>query len=74
MMQRQESFEGEGKRQSTGSGQNASTLLWQRGHFEKRARCCVALCGGGVCRITDWRGGGGGLQRRRMCTLVECCA
>ena len=47
MMQRQESFEGEGKRQSTGSGQNASTLLWQRGHLEKRARCCVALCGGG---------------------------
>jgi hypothetical protein len=46
MVQRQESFEGGGKRQGTGSGQNASTLLWQRGHFEKCARCCVALCGG----------------------------
>jgi hypothetical protein len=60
MMQRQESFEGGGgggKRQSTGSGQNASALLWQRGHFEKRTRCYVALCGGGVAeegRITRY--------------------
>ena len=54
MMQRQKSFEGEGKRQSTGSGQNASTLLWQ-GIF-KSARAAVLRCAGAEGRRCGVRG------------------